>query len=159
MGIQELGNIGEFIAAIATIGTIFYLAVQIRENSRAVKSSSYHQAVEQTWQAVLAVVNNPEIRDIAFRIQNGEELSEKEIHHLNYLNVAIAFGAENILRLREEGLVDEEVWQNFIKNEGGNWFKAGYPYDFLKDRKGTLAARFRQEVQREIEADAAPGST
>ncbi len=35
MTIQELGSIGEFVAAIATIATLAYLAIQIRAGARA----------------------------------------------------------------------------------------------------------------------------
>ena len=39
MPIQEVGSIGELIAAIATIITLVYLAFQIHQNTRAVKAS------------------------------------------------------------------------------------------------------------------------
>ena len=43
MSIQDLGSIGEFIAAIATLVTLVYLAMQIRHNTRAL-----HQTSERT---------------------------------------------------------------------------------------------------------------
>ena len=33
--IQDLGSIGEFVAAIATVATLVYLAIQIRSNTAA----------------------------------------------------------------------------------------------------------------------------
>ena len=150
MGIQELGSIGEFIAAIATIGTLFYLGYQIRESSKVSKGSSYHQAVEQTWHSVLTVINNPEMRDIVFRAEQGEELTDQELHHLQWLNVALVYGFENIFRLKEEGLVDEEVWQNLLQNELSNWFRVRQNWEYLCARKGPLTQRFRKDVAKEI---------
>jgi hypothetical protein len=40
MTIQELGNIGEFLAAIATVATLVYLAAQIRQTNLISKSDS-----------------------------------------------------------------------------------------------------------------------
>jgi hypothetical protein len=37
--IQDLGSLGEFIAAIATVATLGYLAVQIRQNTNSVKGA------------------------------------------------------------------------------------------------------------------------
>ena len=37
MTIQDLGSIGELIAAIATVATLIYLAVQIRANTTALR--------------------------------------------------------------------------------------------------------------------------
>ena len=44
MPIQDLGRIGELIAAIATLGTLVYPAIQINTNTKAVRASS-------TWDA------------------------------------------------------------------------------------------------------------
>jgi len=150
MGIQELGSIGEFIAAIATIGTLFYLGYQIRQSNKVSKGSSYHLAVEQTWHSVLAVVNNPDLQDVIIRAEQGEELADEELHHLQWLNVALVYGFENIFRLKEEGLVDEEVWQNLLQNELSHWFRVLPNWEYLCARKGPLTERFRKEVAREI---------
>lgn len=40
MSIQDLGSLGEFVAAIATIGTLIYLALQIRQNTRQLSESA-----------------------------------------------------------------------------------------------------------------------
>ena len=34
MTIQDLGSVGEFVAAVATVATLLYLAIQLRNNSR-----------------------------------------------------------------------------------------------------------------------------
>ena len=41
MTIQDLGSIGELIAAIATLATLVYLAAQIRQNMRAIMATSF----------------------------------------------------------------------------------------------------------------------
>ena len=40
MSIQDLGSIGGFVAAIATLATLIYLAVQIRANTASVRESN-----------------------------------------------------------------------------------------------------------------------
>ena len=40
MTIQDLGSIGELVAAMATLGTLIYLALQIRQNSQTVKAQT-----------------------------------------------------------------------------------------------------------------------
>lgn len=56
MTLQDLGSIGELLAAAATVVTLVYLAIQIRSNTRAVKSAaaqSVHEAFA-TWYRMLA---------------------------------------------------------------------------------------------------------
>jgi hypothetical protein len=43
--IQDMGSIGEFIAAIATLVTLVYLAVQIRQNTSSVRASMFQESV------------------------------------------------------------------------------------------------------------------
>src|SRR5262245_49020286 len=57
MNIQDLGSIGELVAAIATVATLVYLAVQIRSNTNAVRlaaAQSVHEAFA-TWYRLVAV--------------------------------------------------------------------------------------------------------
>ena len=46
MTIQDLGSIGELIAAIATVATLLYLAFQIRQNTKTVRASAHHAMTE-----------------------------------------------------------------------------------------------------------------
>ena len=44
MTIQDLGSIGELIAAIATVATLVYLAIQLKQNTRALRSQTFQQS-------------------------------------------------------------------------------------------------------------------
>ena len=46
MTIEDLGNLGDLIAAIATVATLLYLAQQIRRSSKAVEGSSVQAILE-----------------------------------------------------------------------------------------------------------------
>ena len=59
--LQDLGNIGEFIGAIAVVISLVYLAAQIRQNTRALHSSSYSQAAEQLWLVNLAIAQDHDL--------------------------------------------------------------------------------------------------
>ena len=43
MSFQELGSLGEFIAAVATVTTLVYLALQVRMNNRLAVSNIENQ--------------------------------------------------------------------------------------------------------------------
>ncbi len=64
MTLQDLGSIGEFVAAIATLVTLVYLAVQIRQNTSALGHAEGRAILEDgnTWRAKL--IQDPEIAEI-----------------------------------------------------------------------------------------------
>ncbi len=98
MSLQDLGSIGELIAAIATVATLFYLAVQIRHNSRALDRSnefaqagSIHQITllfnELNWR----LASDGELADIYTRALAGEELAPGEsTRFLAWVNTYVA---------------------------------------------------------------------
>jgi len=52
MNIQDLGSLGELVAAFATIATLLYLAVQIRQNNRNLhESTSASEVVGSLYQS------------------------------------------------------------------------------------------------------------
>ncbi len=50
MTIQELGSLGEFVAAVATLVTLVYLALQIRANTAAIRADSRRGSTSQGMQ-------------------------------------------------------------------------------------------------------------
>ncbi len=44
MDLTQLANLGEFIGGVAVVVTLVYLAAQVRQNTNAIKVSSYRSA-------------------------------------------------------------------------------------------------------------------
>ena len=63
MTIQDLGSIGESLAAIATIATLLYLAAQVRANTRASVVDSHRSNNLAGAEPVIAIANNGELAE------------------------------------------------------------------------------------------------
>jgi len=68
--IQDLGSLGELIAAIATIATLAYLALQIRQNTGAIKATS-HQAATDSFNNINMMVGRDPVLARIFRAGNN----------------------------------------------------------------------------------------
>ena len=64
MSIMELGALGEFVGSIGVVATLAYLAVQIRQNTRATHSASHHAITDSLNQGNIAVAQNAELAQI-----------------------------------------------------------------------------------------------
>ena len=71
MSIQDLGSIGELIAAIATVLTLIYLAFQLRQNTRAMRSSTFQQISAEMSQNVESFTTNPDLAAILVKAISG----------------------------------------------------------------------------------------
>lgn len=98
MSLQDLGSLGELIAAVATVATLVYLAIQVRDNSRAVnrsnefaQASSIHQITELFNELNWRLASDGELADIYTRALAGEELSATEATRFQaFVNTYIA---------------------------------------------------------------------
>lgn len=146
MDVEMLGNLGDFVGGLAVIASLLYLAVQIRQNTKAIRSSSYHQAAEQTWNYCLAIAQDGSLAEILARREAGQPLSPAEAMRGNASDQALVFGFENMLRLHEEGLIDPDVWRNVLENSMA-FFGSNYGRTLLASRPGPLSKRLLAEVE------------
>ena len=64
MTIQDLGSLGELIAALATVVTLVYLALQIRQNTNATQAASFHAISDSMNDVNLSVTQSAELSRI-----------------------------------------------------------------------------------------------
>jgi hypothetical protein len=140
--IQDLGSIAELIAAVATVVTLAYLAVQIRANTRAIQADSRRNEVQTTAAIVQSLVAD---REVARLFNSGladfSGLSPEDRTRFSML-LGNLIGAEGVIfdevRL---GVVSREILRHrspnlraFLNTPGGRAFWAHfsdrYPNDF-----------------------------
>ena len=71
MNIQDLGSIGELIAAIATLLTLGYLAIQLKQNTSALKSQTFQQSSMDMSLTANSVSSDGELAKIIIKAENG----------------------------------------------------------------------------------------
>lgn len=64
MTLQDLGGLAEVVGAIATVGALVYLAVQIRANRASVRAESRRASFETVVPALLAIAESEELARI-----------------------------------------------------------------------------------------------
>ena len=79
MTIQDLGSLGELIAAVATVLTLGYLAVQLRQNTKALRSQTFqHSSMDMSLTANAISIDN-ELASIIIKSNNVTIQSMKEL--------------------------------------------------------------------------------
>ena len=130
MTLMELGAIGEFLGAIGVIITLIYLAVQIRQNTRAMDESR-RLALAQTYQMRAdalqeMVVNaaNSAIGGIIVKLtEQGypenvaalDVLSAEERGRFRLWQIAQQTHWDNMLYQYQQGFLDDEYFQDAFR--------------------------------------------
>ena len=117
--LDTLGNLGDFIGGIAVVVTLIYLAMQLRQNTRALKAAS--------WQGVVAgardasrlrtkVANGPAW---ARGIASYPQMPAEELARFQAVLTDEALFFQGVYALYESNQLDEQVYRAYL-----NWFCA-----------------------------------
>jgi hypothetical protein len=87
--IQLLGSLGEFLGAIAVFATLLYLAVQVRDASRAAKFAAVEANRAHRIASFNEMRDSPYLPPILVKIQTGEALNAEEQIRLTAHNAAV----------------------------------------------------------------------
>lgn len=112
MTIQDLGNIGEVVAAIATILTLIYLAIQLRASNRLARASA-SRAPNSDLNAINAAFDvDPAFRLVWRKVIEGAERPDIEPDHrtlIDFYLISITNIYEQLAREVRSGVVGVEA--------------------------------------------------
>jgi hypothetical protein len=142
MTLQDLGSLGDLIAALATVIALVYLAVQIRQGSQVVRSTQSQEFVHWRTELLEPVIGDRETA--ALWLKGGEhfaELDPVDQRRLIFFEWRAISGWNHYYHMREKGLLDPHQWSEltFLMERIGRrqamkaaWleYRDGYDEDF-----------------------------
>jgi len=114
VSIQELGSVGELVAALATVVTLVYLSLQIRHNTRSLRAAAFQDATRSAneWSALL--VHHPETVALIRRgISDPEALDLDESIEFDQILFTLFRNYSVAITLTQDGLIPEIVCANY----------------------------------------------
>lgn len=109
--LDALGNLGAFIGGIAVVITLIYLAIQVRQNTRAIRVASMQSSMLAAQNIGILPVQD---RDLARVIRVGltmpHELDEDEFQQFRYFLMSMLRVHEDMFVQNRAGVVDDETW-------------------------------------------------
>jgi hypothetical protein len=125
MTIQDLGALGEFFGSIAVLATLVYLALQTRQNTLALRSSS-HSSNSLFIAGLCAQVagQGTELARILTAATQVEHIGDDPLRPEEWLrfslwNRGIFFGCEDMFQQYDSGTLAPSVWEfraKFLKS-------------------------------------------
>jgi hypothetical protein len=141
MNWDAIGAIAELLGALAVFLTLIYLAIQTKNNTRAVRSAAFHQVRESFSEVSLAMLQDPSISTLLLRISNDDtSLTDDEYERFrSFLNTFVRRG-ESAFFQSSDGSLQLESWLGIkqtivgvVDNEYGRlWMKNNTEGRFTK---------------------------
>ncbi len=132
MTVQDLGSVGEFVAALATLVTLVYLALQIRANTRVMQAESDRGLVNIANVLATAIGSNREAASIFRRgLSDHESLDPDEQVQFAFLFTPLVNQASSACQDFHLGITDQKRFETaaaaaigMLKTPGGRtWWK------------------------------------
>lgn len=114
MSIQDMGSIGELIAALATLATLIYLAIQVRQNTRAITSATFQNITAEMGKNVEPISANADLAAILVKgMPNPDCLSAEERLRLSSVLVASFRRMESVYVQNKLGSIGDDLQAGF----------------------------------------------
>ena len=118
MTIQDLGSIGELLAAAATIATLLYLSLQIRQTNRISKSAVIGELQQKYIDFYNVILANDEFAELLANLTDAgykakTETENQKLETLSILIYSIWFSAQTSF---DQGQIDEETYKAYCED-------------------------------------------
>ena len=147
MTLQGLAHIGEFIGGIAIIISLAYLAIQVSDSNRLLRSQAHYNAMMLSQAPGTMMVQSPELSDLVEKCQMGKEpLSSSVLARCNQYTLMELNGWEYLYYQHLDSSIPPQLWLGadaYYRNEIQT--KAGYTR-FWKDYHIAYAEPFHSYV-------------
>ena len=154
--IQDLGSIGEFIAAIATLATLAYLAIQVRQNTRALRASTFQEISTAMSLTSEAIATHPDLVSLVFKGAEGlANLTPEELHRYNLTLLMIFRRLESVYVQRTLGSITAELTGGFERS-GISSIASGGGAEWWETAKPAFAASFVAYIDEKLAAGSLP---
>ena len=133
MSIQDLGSIGELIAALATLATLIYLTFQVRQNTASVNSNNFNNAMQGFNAFNTQLMTDPNLTRILYD-GNADPMALSEEERRQYVQMAVTIA---------------NVYRNLYYQFLGTSLPATYWEMHAREAKGVLQ-RARGQLRRPV---------
>ena len=147
MNWDALAAISGVLAAIAVTATVVYLAVEIRHNTRATHSQTYHAATSALAEMAATIGVSKELsRLFSVGMADPEQLDDDEYAQFAYLGISLFRRYENVFFQYQSGMIDEDFWVGHRENLLWFYHRPGIQTWWL-ERRLAFSKSFREFLE------------
>ena len=111
MNWNELGAIGEMVGAVTVVVTLVYLALQIRQHTSAIQSSSFQANTDALNFINMTIASDPELlRVVSSKPESLEDLSPEDFYRYSYVLLSLFRVRETAFYQQNEGTTALQSW-------------------------------------------------
>lgn len=108
MSFQDMGSLGEFIAAIATVATLLYLSAQIRQTNLITKAQFGHGLTHRLYERFFQTAKDPEFAEFIGKDWAGEDINSVDKSRITFFTIMLLVDVFDVYDKVRQGLVEKK---------------------------------------------------
>jgi len=159
MSITEFGALGDIVASFGVIATLIYLALQMRQNTKALRVSTSHALTGDLRSMFSLLASDQGLAEVLVEAGHKAQLvGPTRVRYFTFTSNLLRI-YENAYLLKRENSISEAHWSGMTQLVIDYKSMAAFP-GYWDDRKHWLSAEFRAYMDTEIlPAPPRPGVT
>ena len=151
--LQDLGNLGEILGAVGVVVSLLYLAIQIRQNTRSVRASTYQAFSESFGDFRNLLIGNERLGAIWLKgLHSRSVLPDPERAVFDVLLMNFLRGVEVSFYQEANGLLDERFYRGWVDEALNIWRLPG-PRDWWLENAQFFNPEFRAVWESRLRSD------
>ena len=113
MDFDKLNKWLSLVANVAILGGLVFLALEIQQNTNAIRSTAVQELIGVAREHPLIYVQNPEVNRLA--MADYDSLSEEDQRRRFWLDVSYWHAMQGLFRQNEMGTLPESEWEVWVR--------------------------------------------
>ena len=152
MNWEAIGAVGEVTGALAVLFTLFYLGMQIRQNSNAMRASTELEVSRQYTDFVRRLSMDDQLRKIWNKIADApNSLNDDERARYLWAMSEFFHMSEGVFRQYKTGFLAHESWSEYERTLVG-MLQAPLVRDWFIDNHAPFSREFRRHIESMIDS-------
>lgn len=153
MNLEIVSKLAEIVSSLAVVISLIYVGVQVRQNTRALRATTYNAVTANSIAILEAMTQHSEFTEFLVRVQADPEAATRPEQLRFHMALLSGFRHwDNLLYQFRSGMLDEEMWASYDRTMR-QWLAVPSWRDWFTRNAGCFSDSLQELVGKHIRSE------
>ncbi len=150
MDLETFSRIAGIVSSVAVVVSLIYVSVQVRQNTRALRATTYNSVTSNSVAILSPMYARPEFTEFLTRVQSDPDAATPAEKLRFHINLLAAFRHwDNLYYQFRNGTLEREMWESYDRTLT-SWLANAAWRDWFRHNSSFFSDSLRALVQERI---------
>ena len=152
MNLETIARIAEIVSSIAVVVSLIYVGMQVRQNTRALRATTYNAVTANSISILSAMDSHPEYTEFLVRVQADPAAATPAEQMRFHLSMLSGFRHwDNLYYQYRNGMLEAEMWSSYDHTMTA-WLEIPSWRDWFARNAGCFSASLQALIRQRLAA-------